>query len=120
MRKGQLIKKVLKAYKHHIKYIQDNLKGADMDEVVEYVHKHNISHGICLYICYTLGDSYTSTGYRAKWVGKYGNVWGRYPSHANTRGEVLKLLQLRVDRMERELRSGDKLQQRLDSKQYLV
>lgn len=121
MRKGQLIKKVLKAYKYHIKYILENTNSAEMDEVWSYIGKHNITHGICLYISSTLDYSHYHSGYRAKWVGKYSDDdgrWGIYPSHAVNFTELLTSLQLRVDIMERELLSGDKLHQRLDSKQY--
>lgn len=46
MRKGQLIKKVLKAYKEHIKYIQENFQDSHMNRVSDYLYESNIHCGI--------------------------------------------------------------------------
>lgn len=125
MRKGQLIKKVLKDYKYHIKYIQDNFQGSYFSELNKYLVRNHIGCGICNYISWKLPE-YRGSGYSARWITKYftsstSDAWESYPiCNSDNLSEVLRLLQVRVDIMERELQSGDKLQQRLDSKQYLV
>lgn len=126
MRKGQLIKKVLKAYKGHIQHLQDNYKNKPVHEVNRYLLQHHIGCGICTYISSNLPSKYYNAGYGARWVKKYfktdsTDIWEVYPRYnPENFPEVIRLLQVRVDYMERELLSGDKLQQRLDSKQYLV
>jgi hypothetical protein len=126
MRKGQLIKKVLKAYKGHIQHLQENYKNKPTRDVNRYLVQHHIGCGICNYISSNLPDKYFNAGYRARWVRKYfktetTDTWESYPTcNSENFQEVIRLLQVRVDFMERELLSGDKLQQRLDSKQYLV
>ena len=122
MRKGQLIKKVLKAYKEHIKYIQENFQDSHMNKVSDYLYESNIHCGICMYISRSFPDYYYA-GYYSKWIKKYDTgrgEWGTYPTLVNTVKEVLNSLQTRVDNMERELQEGDKLQQRLNSKQYYM
>lgn len=120
MRKGQLIKAVLKAYKHHIKYIRENFKEDQLGEVDYYLTDHSISHGICLFI--NKNTYYRYGGYRAKWVEKYyteySSKWGQYPTSALSVEKVLENLELRVRIMEQELASGDNLHQRITSKNY--
>lgn len=120
MRKGQLIRAVIKAYKDHIKHIQENFKEGKMDLVSSYIFTHEISHGICLFIHNK--TRYRYAGYRAKWVEKYCNPgsssWGKYPSCVDTVQEVVEALELRVQNMEKELASGDKLHQRITSENY--
>lgn len=125
MRKGQLIRKVLKAYKYHIKYIQENFQRSSSSDLNKYLVSNHIGCGICGYISSNLPGKYYNTGYRARWIKKYyvsplSDTWELYPIYnSDNLSEVIRLLQVRVDIMERELQSGDKLQQRLDSKQYL-
>lgn len=120
MRKGQLIRAVIKAYKDHIKHIQENFKEGEMESLSSYIYAHEISHGICLFIHNK--TRYPYAGYRAKWVEKYcnpgNNKWGKYPCTAETVQEVVKALELRVQNMEKELASGDKLHQRVTSENY--
>jgi len=123
MRKGQLIKRVIKDYRYHIKYIQENFGRGSSRELTRYLVQHHIGCGICNYMSSILPSKYQSAGYGAKWVKKYyvsSDTWDLYPiCNVENIYEVVRLLQSRVDIMEKELLSGDKLQQRLDSKQYL-
>lgn len=122
MRKVQLIKKVLKAYKEHIKYIQENFQDIHISKIDDYLGENNLHCGICMYISRSFPENYYA-GYYAKWIKKYSvgaGQWGPYPINGRTVQEVLTYLQTRVDNMERELQEGDKLQQRLNSKQYYV
>ena len=123
MRKGQLIRMVLKAYKYHIKHLKENFQDKGTQEVTKYLVKADIACGICNFISKNVPHPYYYSGYRAKWVNKYmeGNSdqWAPYPIYRSLE-EALKFLQVRVDIMEKELTSGDKLHQRLDSKKYYV
>jgi len=87
-----------------------------------------MDNGICFFIRwgnYTKirNEEIVNAGYDAKWVSKHcvgrSGIWGPYPIRATTFEEVIHNLQLRVDILEKELASGDKLQQRVTSKNYL-
>jgi hypothetical protein len=122
MRKGQLIKKVLKEYKSHISFLQKDVYGMYIVELMDYLRSHKIDCGVCYFICEKIPKEYNS-GYNARWVKSYysdGECWGPYPTRGNNIKEVIKYLQLRVDIMEKELTKGDKLHQRVSSKNYLV
>lgn len=121
MRKGQLIRKVLKAYKFHIQHLRENFQEATEREIEEYLDSYEISRGICWYLNCTL-EVNRYAGYNAKWVQKYipqGEVgWGIYPNRCSELESVLESLQIRVDVMEKELASGENLHQRIDSRNY--
>jgi hypothetical protein len=89
---------------------------------MDYLRSHKIDCGVCYFICEKIPKEYNS-GYNARWVKSYysdGECWGPYPTRGNNIKEVIKYLQLRVDIMEKELTKGDKLHQRVSSKNYLV
>lgn len=122
MRKGQLIRMVLKAYKYHIKHLRENFQDKRIDEVTKYLIQAGIGCGICNYISKIVPQFFYS-GYKAKWIKKYcendRQEWAQYPLYHSLE-ETIKLLQVRVDNLEKELASGDKLHQRLTSKAYYV
>lgn len=123
MRKGQLIKKVLKVYKEEIQYLQENFQGVHINIINAHIQSKNLHQGVCYFICRILPRKYYYSGYDSKWVHKYyskSNVWGAYPNYGRNLQEVIDNLQIRVDIMERELQEGDKLHQRLDSKYYYI
>ena len=66
MRKIHLIKKILKSYKGYIKYIEEHLKDANVDQFSTYLRINNILFGVCFYIDREL--KLTDAGYHAKWV----------------------------------------------------
>ena len=122
MRKGQLIRMVLKAYKHHIKYLRENFQDKSRNEIHRYLSDHGLQNGVCYYIFRNVTENCGhNNAYGANWVKKYytyGNVWGNYPGGLYALEYTLELLQLRVDNLEKELASGDKLHQRITSKNY--
>lgn len=129
MRKGQLIRLVLKAYTYHLNYIKENFQNSSLSEIVEYLEDHRIDGGVCFFIrfgnyAHVEFEGYANAGYSAKWVSKHcvgrSGTWGPYPIRANTFEEVIHNLQLRVDILEKELASGDKLHQRVTSKNYII
>lgn len=127
MRKGQLIRKVLKAYKQHLNYIQENFQDIDdfneIRPIYNYLGDNNVSCGVCLFISRNVPEKYYYSGYNAKWIQKYTNdcnEWFSYPSQRYKLKDIIEALQVRVDILEKELASGDKLHQRLDSKQYWI
>jgi hypothetical protein len=137
LRKGQLIEKVLKHYKFHIEYIRNNLSGASYDSILLYCKEAGIEYGICSYMSTGFGLG-SFIGYNFQWVKKYNNFssshWGKCPidvwralvvmedrlDERLTQEFILQsyldALQLRVDNLEKELASGDKLHQRVTSK----
>lgn len=131
MRKGQLIRKLLLHYKSSIAVIKTTPKyEEDFNKLIYYVRDRKIAHGVCMCtyelllgkIDYNILKIST---YGAKWVTKYNlskenNVWGKFPHMGTTYSEVLQYLQTRVDNLEKELLSGDKLHQRINSKNYYV
>lgn len=124
MRKGQLIRTVIKGYKYHIEYLQKNFQKGSGRSFKDYLNKHYLGCGVCAYISDTLPAPYCMSGYHAKWVRKYiadgFASWGKYPMFAETLEETVELLELRVRILEKELASGDKLHQRVTSKNYLI
>ena len=123
MRKGQLIRMVLKACKYHIKYLKENFQDKSRNEIHRYLSDHGLQNGVCYYIFRNVPEKYAHNSYRVTWVKKYnsyGNVWGNYPGVLYGLKYTLELLQLRVDNLEKELASGDKLHQRVTSKNYIT
>lgn len=121
MRKGQLIKQALKAYKYHIKHLRENFQDKSRNEIYEYLRNYKLQNGLCYYISKNVPEVYEyKAGYEANWIKKYsiGQIWGGYPGGMYGLEYTLELLQIRVDNMEKELASGDKLHQRIDSKNY--
>lgn len=141
LRKGQLIRRLIKDYKYHISYIKNNLSEASNDSIIGYCKKVEIEHGVCSYISFGLNIG-TQIGYNLQWVKKYLDAdleirhWGKRPTDVHVRlhnmefykdpnltqelilQSYLDALQLRVDILEKELNSGDKLHQRLNSSNY--
>lgn len=126
MRKGQLIRKLLLHYKSSIAVIKTTPEyKEDFNKLMRYVRDRKIAHGVCLCMYELLSGKIGDVAYNTKWVLKYNlseddNIWGTYPHEGNTYSKVLQYLQIRVDNLEKELLSGDKLHQRIDSKNYLL
>lgn len=127
MRKGQLIKLLIKAYNSHINHLKENYQNAPYTEVVRYLEDNYIDCGVCYFIRwgnYTRKkfEGKSNAGYGAEWVRKYYSKgepqWAPYPSKAYTLSSVIRILQFRVSILEKELASGDKLHQRVTSKNY--
>jgi len=131
MRKGQLIRKILNHYQSSIAVIKTTPEfKEDLNELIRYVGDRNIAYGVCRCTYYLLirkvdHNNLSRITYDAKWVTKYNlseeyNVWGEYPNMGTTYSEILQYLQIRVDNLEKELLEGDKLHQRINSKNYCV
>ena len=118
--KKQLIERVLEVYKKHFNYIQTNFQNSSLEEIKKYLSVYDLDCGICCYIfCHSVAP-YRNAGYGAKWVKKYNTSrsWGKYPRNCHNFDSILLSLKLRIDNMEEELRTGDNLNQSLDSRRY--